>query len=66
MIKQIIDWSDAEYQESLNNVELTPHERYKKAFVSGAVEGAIDGLVLSGLAVITVGFVKMIVDASKK
>lgn len=66
MIKQIIDWSNAEYEEALNNSDLTLHERYKKAFVSGAVEGAIDGLVLSGVALISVGFIKMIVDASKK
>lgn len=66
MIKHIIDWSNAEYNEALNNVELPLNERYKKAFVSGVVEGAVDGLVLGGLTLIGLGIVKMVVDVTKK
>ena len=62
--RKIINWCDEKYEN-----EVLGDDRpisYAKAFGLGAIEGLVDGLVINGALLITVGTIVSIVNKSKK
>lgn len=53
--RKLIDWCDTKFEEALN--EEDDRKAYKKAIVSGAVEGFVDAAVLMFVPLVISGYV---------
>ena len=63
--KEILKWSEKKFDEALN-LELDDKAAYKKAFVSGAVEGLVDAAVIIGGISIIKGWAGIVKTLVKK
>lgn len=64
MVRKILDWCDEKYEN-----EVLGDDRpisYVKAFGLGAIEGAIDGLVINGVLLIAAGTIATIIGKTNK
>lgn len=63
--KTIIEKTEKLKQEALYDTTQPMAKRYKKAFVSGFIKGATDGLVVLGAATLVIGYASIIIGTKE-
>ena len=64
LVKGILKWTDEQMEKIENNIDEVKHP-YVKAFGIGAIEGAIDSLVVTGTIVAVAGVVTKVISKKK-
>lgn len=64
LVKGILKWTDEQMEKIENNIDEVKHP-YIKAFGIGAIEGAIDSLVVTGTIVAVAGVVTKVISKKK-
>lgn len=62
MVREIIDWCDKEFEQACNEDGV---KGIARAFKSGFVEGALDGLTITGMTLIALGLLGAIAGPKK-
>lgn len=60
MVREIINWCDKEQAKAYEEYDEHALKGIARAFRSGFVEGALDGLLISGVVLTAVGLVAMV------
>lgn len=64
LVRGILDWTEEQMEKIENNIDEVKHP-YVKAFGIGAIEGAIDSLVVTGAIVTVAGVVAKVISKKK-
>ena len=68
LVRNLLDWTDSKFTEIENDIASGANEikhPYLKSFGLGAIDGAIDGLVVTGALTIVAGTIIKVVTKKK-